>query len=209
MFATVLLQLPIVLLPFANLPAPPDGCRREVLSPQAIEERTLADFDAHVNRYVTLHRRLERSLPPEQMFDDPEDMYAAVEALRVALIEARPGAQAGNIFTPAVARLLVDRVEETLHEHRLTAADVLAITSEERLPGMPRPEVNQAFAWGYGSAIPPALIAALPALPVELEYRFVERTLVLVDLHADLVVDVIEDALPAVEPPTSDRRHLH
>ena len=210
MFATVLLQLPIVLLPFANLPAPPDGCRLEVLSPQALEERTLADFDARVGRYVTLHRRLERSLPPEQMFDDPEDMYAAVEALRVALIEARPGAQAGNIFTPAVARLLVDRVEETLHEHRADRCRrACRLPPRNVCPACPRPEVNQAFAWGYGSAIPPALIAALPALPVELEYRFVERTLVLVDLHADLVVDVIEDALPAVEPPTSDRRHLH
>jgi hypothetical protein len=53
------------------------------------------------------------------------------------------------------------------------------------------------------------LVAALPPLPVELEYRFLERTLVLVDRHADLVVDVIEDALPAVEPPTSGPRHLH
>jgi hypothetical protein len=209
MFAAILFQLPIVLLPFANLPAPPDECRLEVLSPQALEERTLADFEGRVSRYVTLHRRLERSLPPEQMFDDPEDMYAAVEALRQALVEARPTARAGNMFTPAVARLLTDRVEEALHNQRLNLGDVLAGTSEGRLPGMPRPEVNQAFAWGYGSAIPPTLIAVLPALPVELEYRFVERTLVLVDLHADLVVDVIEDALPAVEPPTSDRRHLH
>jgi hypothetical protein len=208
MFATALIQLPIVLLPFANLPAPPDACRREVLSPQAVEERTLSDFDGRVNRYVTLHRRLERSLPPEQMFDDPEDMYAAVEALRQALVEARPTARAGNIFTPAIAQLLVDRVEEALHNQKLAVGDVLAGTSEGRLPGMPGPEVNQAFAWGYGSAIPPTLIAALPALPVELEYRFVERTLVLVDLHADLVVDVIEDALPAVERSTPDRRHL-
>ena len=209
MFATILIQLPVILLPFANLPAPPDPCRREVLSPQALEERTLADFDGRVSRYVTLHRRLERSLPPEQMFDDPEDMYAAVEALRQALVEARPTARAGNMFTPAVARLLTDRIEEALHDQKLTAAGVLAAASERRLPGMPGPDVNHAFAWGYGLAIPPGLFASLPALPVELEYRFVERTLVLVDRHADLVVDVIDDALPAVEPPTPDHRHLH
>jgi hypothetical protein len=208
MFAAIVFQLPIVLIPFANLPAPPDTCRLEVLSPQALEEQTLADFDGRVSRYVTLHRRLERSLPPEQMFDDSEDMYAAVEALRQALVEARPTARAGNMFTPAVARLLTDRVEEALHNQKLTVGDVLAASSEGRLPGMSRPEVNQAFAWGYGSAIPQALLTALPALPVELEYRFVERTLVLVDRHADLVVDLIEDALPA-ESPSSDRRHLH
>ena len=209
MFATILFQLPVVLLPFANLPAPPDACRLEVLSPQALEERTLADFDGRVSRYVTLHRRLERSLPPEQMFDDPEDMYAAVEALRQALVEARPTARAGNVFTPAIARLFTDRIEEALHQQKLTAAEIIAAASERRLPGMPGPDVNQPFAWGYGLAVPRALIGALPALPVELEYRIVGRMLVLVDRHADLVVDVIDEAVPAVEPPTFNRSLLH
>lgn len=209
MFTTILVQLPIVLLPFANLPAPPDACRREMVSPQALEERTLASFDQRVSRYVTLHRRLERSLPPEQMFDDPEDMYAAAEALRQALIDARPNARPGSIFTPAVARLLTDRVEEALHGQTLTPADALAATSLGHRPGMPAPEVNQQVAWEYGSAVWPAVLAALPPLPVELEYRFVERMLVLVDVHAELVVDLIEDALPAAEPTAAGRRHVH
>jgi hypothetical protein len=42
----------------------------------------------------------------------------------------------------------------------------------------------------------PALLAVLPALPEELEYRFIGRDLVLVDVHADLIVDVLKDALP-------------
>jgi len=44
----------------------------------------------------------------------------------------------------------------------------------------------------------PALLAALPALPEELEYRFVGWDLVLVDTHADLVVDILKDALPGL-----------
>ena len=43
----------------------------------------------------------------------------------------------------------------------------------------------------------PALRAVLPALPDELRYRFVDRDLVLLDVHADLVVDILRDALPA------------
>jgi hypothetical protein len=42
----------------------------------------------------------------------------------------------------------------------------------------------------------PALLQVLPPLPRELEYRFVDRDLVLIDIHADLVVDILKEALP-------------
>jgi hypothetical protein len=42
----------------------------------------------------------------------------------------------------------------------------------------------------------PALLATLPSLPEQLEYRVVGWDLVLVDVHADLVLDVLKDALP-------------
>jgi hypothetical protein len=44
----------------------------------------------------------------------------------------------------------------------------------------------------------PSLLLALPPLPRELEYRFWDRHLVLVDLHANLVVDILENALPGI-----------
>ena len=37
-----------------------------------------------------------------------------------------------------------------------------------------------------------------PALPPELAYRFVGRDLVLVDVHANLVVDILDLALPTI-----------
>ena len=37
------------------------------------------------------------------------------------------------------------------------------------------------------------MMAKLPALPAELEYRVVGRDLVLVDVSIDLVVDVLEE----------------
>ena len=41
----------------------------------------------------------------------------------------------------------------------------------------------------------PALLHALPTLPEDLQYRIVDNDLVLVDLHASLVVDILEDAI--------------
>lgn len=44
--------------------------------------------------------------------------------------------------------------------------------------------------------MPPKLLLALPLLPEELEYLFVNRDLVLWDWHADLIIDVLPNAIP-------------
>lgn len=62
---------------------------------------------------------------------------------------------------------------------------------------MPEPEVNEPFPWGRGAVMSPTLLRALPPLPRELEYRFAGRNLVLIDFHADMVVDILNDALAA------------
>ena len=46
------------------------------------------------------------------------------------------------------------------------------------------------------TALPPALLAAFPPLPVEVAYRVVGRTLILVDVKSRLIVDVARLILP-------------
>lgn len=199
---TILVTVPFLLLPMLQLRAPTADCQFDVLTPAAMEERALAQFEAAVDRYATLHRRLERALPPEQMFDDPEDMFAAREMLRSALADARPQARAGGIFTPGLAGVIVDRLERTILERGHDPYEILADINQDRLPGMPEPVVNGEFPWGAGATMWPSLLQALPPLPRELEYRFWDRHLVLVDVHANMVVDILENALPA--PPPQD-----
>jgi hypothetical protein len=43
---------------------------------------------------------------------------------------------------------------------------------------------------------PPLILMRLPALPMELSYRFVGRSLVLLDNKTNLIVDFIPDILP-------------
>jgi hypothetical protein len=54
-----------------------------------------------------------------------------------------------------------------------------------------------------GGAMPIAacLVAVLPRLPAELEYRARGVALVLVDTHADMVVDILHAAFPAQPTP--------
>jgi hypothetical protein len=98
MFATILIHASLMVLPALHLPARMAACRSDVLSQLVIEERALARFNADVEHYVALHRRLERSLPPERLFEDAEDLFAARAALRWAILDARPNARRGDIF---------------------------------------------------------------------------------------------------------------
>ena len=45
--------------------------------------------------------------------------------------------------------------------------------------------------------MPPSILLNLPALPHELDYRIVGRTLVLRDVGANLMVDYIPGAIPS------------
>ena len=197
MFATILFRVPLLLAPLVQLPAPTVKCQLEVLAPLTLEERALTEFDARIDHYVALHRRLERSLPPEQLFDDWEEMSEARDGLADAIRDARPNARPGDIFSPGFREVVTKRVEETLARADYDLAAVLGAINDEVVPGGPRVKVNRRFPWEHvGAAVWPALLQVLPALPRELEYRFVDRDLVLVDIHADLVVDILKEALP-------------
>jgi hypothetical protein len=52
---------------------------------------------------------------------------------------------------------------------------------------------NGRFPWRRGAAMWPCVLDALPQLPYELQYRLIGRDLVLVDTHADLVVDILRN----------------
>ena len=195
MLAWIVLQLPIALIP---APVPPT-CQLEVLPPFVIEERAaLADFSQRIDRYVRLHRRLERALPPEHLFADSEDMSEAIEALHVAIAQARPNAHAGTIFTPAIAALFSERLERAITMLGPGPAKIAISMNLGYLAGVPEPQINGRFPAIRYSRAWPALVMALPELPEELQYRFVDRDLVLVDVHADLVVDILKEALPAL-----------
>lgn len=190
MLAWMVLQVPLALFPG---PTPPT-CQLEVLSPTALEERVLRDFDQQVALYVRLHRRLERAL---HLSRDFENIPVAIDELHAALVDARPLAREGGLFTPAVAGALTRRLERAITSVGLTPAEALIAMRHGYQRAIPELRVNDRFTDIRHVHVWPALLAVLPTLPHELVYRLVGRDLVVVDLHADLVVDILRDALPA------------
>jgi hypothetical protein len=183
------------MLALMQVPTPLPECQPDRLAPPAVEERALERFAAAIDDYVALHHRLETPFP-EKLFDDAEEMFAVRDALRSALVRARRHAQQGNIFTPDVAVVITRALDRTIRELGYDPTEILADITADREPGVRDPEVNEPYPWSIGSSMWPAFLRALPPLPPELEYRFAERDLVLIDIHANLVVDVLQDALP-------------
>jgi hypothetical protein len=152
-------------------------------------------FLQRVDRYVVLHRELERLLPPEVVTADLDRLMAPRIALARELRKARAWVREGNVFTPGVAVYLRVVIAETLRREGITELrDVIDPELAVHMTAL----VNADYPAGRSVPMMPcSLLAALPPLPPELRYSFVERDLILWDLHAGLIVDVVRDALPA------------
>ena len=168
----------------------------EAQPPAAGATDPTAAFVAATREYAALHRRIEQQLPPLEINADPQTIRRAVEAMANALRMARGDAKQGDLFTPALAPELRMRIYDALREHGFTSDDIrFAEWLDGIEPSKAKLLVNGNFPWAFGSAMFPCVISALPPLPPELQYRVVGNTLVLIDVHASLIVDLLPNAL--------------
>jgi hypothetical protein len=168
--------------------------------PRSVFERdAMAEFDTRVQEYVRLRDDIARDLPPQRVTSDPEELLAARDSLLHAVQRARRDIQPGSMFSgrPAVAfRHLFDTIAAT---RQVDLNQMVRILRLERSSGAERPVVNEPYDWRLGAWMWPWLLAELPALPPDLQYRVVETDLVLIDIRAGLVIDILEQALPVDE----------
>jgi hypothetical protein len=160
------------------------------------DRQVLADFTRQVAGYVELHRRLEGPVPTIHASSDPGEIRRAMAALARKIRAERTHARQGDFFTPAAGPVF----------RRLIAAGcggdlegLHAITTEEN-PYLKtwRPRINESYPDHLPySMIPPSVLCSLPALPEELQFRFWDRALILWDYHANLIVDVLPNAIPS------------
>jgi hypothetical protein len=157
-------------------------------------------FVEATREYAALHRRLEGNLPKLEVTSNPDTILRVVEQMRAALQNARLNASPGEFFTEAVAEELRGRIADALAASDLTAADVREAEAHDGVdPAMVPLQVNGRFQWIYATAMFPCVLNALPQLPPELQYRIVGNTLVLIDIHASLIVDLLPYALTDTE----------
>jgi hypothetical protein len=164
-------------------------------------EARLERFQSAVAAYMTLRESVMRALPPREISPDPDQVFLAVDALAAAITAARPSAKEGDVFDAEAAPVLRRRIRQALREPECEAGDLRdGARDPEAPPPLWRPIVHDRFDWGIGSFMSWCLLDVLPALPEGLQFRFVDRDLVLVDIEANLVIDVLPDALPRTVP---------
>ena len=152
----------------------------------------LQRFQERVKDYLALRKKAEATLPPQKTTNDPNQISERREAFARAMRQARPRAKPGDVFIPESAPIFrkliaTDFTQRPLSERRAALKEVPALHLR---PNDQYPETLPL------ATVPAKLLAQLPRLPDGLEYRFAGHTLILRDSHANLVVDVLEDAFP-------------
>jgi hypothetical protein len=162
--------------------------------PQAnADAQVLADFKKRVDAYMELHNRLEKESPPLKETKNPAEIQLSEEVLAKKLREARKTASQGEIFTPA-AQTLFRRL--MYPETTGTAGREAKEAIKEDAPPRVSIKVNARYPEGAPlPTVPPNFLAALPKLPEDLEYRIIDKHLILRDVHANVIVDFIPHAI--------------
>ena len=163
------------------------------------QESAMERFERAINDYAQMRQRIERLVPAFLVTADPRTIQAAVDARATAIRAARPNARAGDMFGAGTDVVLGGLIVNALAARGHRVVDLFEEEGEVP-PGTPKPAVNQRYPSALGHAIWPSVLNALPVLPKPLEYRLDGRNLILVDVDANLVVDILENALPLVPP---------
>lgn len=150
-------------------------------------------FRDRLDAYLELHKKAASTVPPLKETDDPSKLASRAQAIGEAVRQARAGAQAGDVF----GKELAPRIRRVIRKDWASRAAADRKGLLEEIPAGSVAEVNASYpsAKPLGT-FPASLLSELPPLPEEIEYRFVGRHLILRDVKANIIVDVLTNVLP-------------
>ena len=173
-----------------GLPDRPEGWQTRVNQDAVL----IGEFQKLVERYVEVLKKADATLPEASSSAPPAQVEAHRRAVERAIAQARAKAGQGDIFTQPIRAYFRRQLARALSGP--DGAKVRATIMEEN-PGRIKLRINGPYPDAVPiSTMPPRILAALPKLPSELEYRFIGERLVLLDIHAQLIVDYMDDAVP-------------
>jgi hypothetical protein len=177
-------------------PAPATPVQKATASPANPDSALLAEFNKRLDNYVKVQRALAKKSPELEETKNPADIKIAQETLAAKVREVRKNAKQGDIFTPPVAAMFKRLMYPELKgaEGRETKQ---ALEEEDGEVAQVNLKVNAT--WPASEPLtttPPNILANLPQLPKDVEYRISnKRHLVLRDVDANIIVDFIYNAV--------------
>ena len=165
--------------------------------PQAPVNADAPAFDAFSKRvagYTALQKKMSAGLPAVPDKATPKQLDDHQRALGQAIMQARKGARKGDVFGPEMPALIRRLLAPVFKGPE--GAQVRAAIIEEPHPVVPAVNIRYPDEVPL-STMPPDVLRLLPKLEEGLEFRFVDRHLILLDVKSRLIVDVIDNAMPA------------
>lgn len=153
------------------------------------------EFHKAIEAYVAIHNAAEGKVPALGNTTDPAKISERETALGKAIQALRPTAKPGDVFVPAMQPYLTKIVREDFAKRSPAARKAIV----QELPKNMKVAVNMVYPTTLPlETFPGKLLRLLPDLPPELEYRIVGRHLLLRDVKANLIVDVIRGIVPTI-----------
>ena len=167
----------------------------DALSGVNAEGAATLEFQKRIQAYLKIHNDAAGKVPNLKKTDDPKEISDRERALAETIMTLRAGAQPGEIFAPEYQPYFIKIVQDDFKTR--SAVDRKAIIVE--LPKNMKVDINTVYPTTIPLAtFPPMLLRKLPDLPPELEYRLVGHSLILRDVKANLIVDVLRDVVATI-----------
>ena len=180
---TQLIAALLVVITLPHVQAPP----KPGVNPDA---QVLQDFKQRIDKYVELRKKADATAPPMKKTDDATELRTAQQSLAERIGAARTPAKQGDIFTPEITARFRALLRPEVKEPETKAS------IKDDNPGNFPFKVNGPYPSKEPlSTVPPNVLASLPPLPKDIEYRFVHKHLILRDARANLIIDYIPNAI--------------
>jgi hypothetical protein len=147
----------------------------------------LQDFKARVDSYMQLRKEAVKDAPKLKETNDAAKIKASQDAMSAQIRAARVNAKHGDVLTPEMAaafrRLLYPELKGD------DGRDAKAVLKDDA-PTNITFKVNAKYPDGAPlPTVPASLLVNLPRIPEPLQYRIVDKHLILLDEDADVIVD--------------------
>ena len=172
------------------------ACKEPYQERTDTESVPLIEMQKRVDTYVSLRDSLAANMGPLDETKSQAEIAARATTLATLIQGARASAKEGDIFTPEAGALIVKLIKRE-YSRRSDSVVEQREDAQEELPNFV-PAVNMLYPTTYPLATFPAtLLPLLPPLPTDkVEYRIVTHYLILRDVEANLIIDVLPHAVP-------------
>ena len=162
--------------------------------PVNAEAALAADFTRRVQEYMEVHKKAASKIKGLSREATPQEIDEHQRALAREIQNLRRGAKVADVFTRELRAYFRRQMAAAFSGPEGTR---LKASIMDENPGPIKLQPNGRYPDTVPLAtMPPQVLAALPKLPQQLEYRFIGSRLILLDVPSHLVVDYIDDALP-------------